>query len=220
MTESPRSISVSGAGTAEAAPDLLTLLVGVECRRENVGDAYGDAGRVCAAVTAALRDGGVDSRDISTSGLNVRAEVNWQEGRGQTVSGYLASSVLRVRIRELAASARIIAETVAAGGNDVRLNGLELGFADPAAVTARAREAAWADALAAAEQLASLAGARLGKVLSIAQQPGYPAPIPVARMQRAVATDSLTVEAGESGISATVDVVWELLDYVRGPLTR
>ena len=220
MAESPRSISVSGAGSADAAPDLLTLLVGVECRRENVGDAYGHAGNVSAAISAALRERGVDSRDISTSGLNVRAEVNWQEGRGQTVSGYLASCVLRVRIRELASSSRIIAETVAAGGNDARLNGLELGFADPVAVTARAREAAWADALAAAEHLASLAGARLGKVLSIAQRPGNPAPIPVAGMQRAAAVDSLTVEAGESSVSAAVEVVWELLDYIRGPLTR
>jgi uncharacterized protein YggE len=39
-------------------------------------------------------------------------------------------------------------------------------------------------------------------------------------MQRAVAVDSLTVEAGESSVSAAVEVVWELLDYVRGPLTR
>jgi uncharacterized protein YggE len=220
MAESLRSISVSGAGSADAAPDLLTLLVGVECRRADVGDAYGDAGRISAAITAALRESGVDSRDISTSGLNVRAEVTWQEGRRQAVSDYLASSVLRVRIRELAAASGIIADAVAAGGNDVRLNGLELGFADPSAVTARAREAAWADALAAAEHLAALAGARLGKVLSIVQQPGYPAPVPVAPMQRAAAVDSLTVEAGESGVSATVEVVWELLDYIRGPLTR
>jgi uncharacterized protein YggE len=201
-------------------PDLLTLLVGVECRQENVGEAYGAAGRVSAGITAALRARGVDSRDISTSGLNVRAEVNWQEGRGQTVSGYLASSVLRVRIRELAAASAMIAEAVAAGGNDVRLNGLEFGFTDPAAVTARAREAAWAEALVAAEHLASLAGARLGKVLSIAQQPGYSPPIPVAGLQRTAAVDSLTLEAGESSVSATVDVDWELLDYIRGPLTR
>ena len=51
---------------------------------------------------------------------------------------------------------------MAAGGNDVRLNGLELGFADPAAVYARAREAAWQDALATAGHFASLAGASPG----------------------------------------------------------
>ena len=45
MTDSPRTISVTGSGSAEAAPDLLTLSIGVECRREDVGAAYGDAGR-------------------------------------------------------------------------------------------------------------------------------------------------------------------------------
>lgn len=212
MAANSNSISVTGAGSADAPPDLLTLSVGVECRRDDVAAAYGDAGRASAAVTAALRDRGVQNRDISTSGLNVRAELTWQEGRGQSISGYLASSVLSVRIRELAASAEIIAGAVAAGGDDVRLNGLELGFADPAAVLARAREAAWRDALATAGHYASLAGARLGKVLEVTQQPGFPEPIPVPRIERVVASDSLTVEAGESSLSTTVKVVWELLN--------
>ena len=212
MTDSQRSFSVSGSGSAEAAPDLLTLSIGVECRQEDVGAAYGEAGRVSAAITAALREYGVANPDITTSGLNVRAEVNWQEGRGQVVSGYLASSVLSVRLRELGRSSEVIAAAVNAGGNAVRLNGLELGFADPAAVTARAREAAWQDALTTAGHFASLAGASLGKVVSLVQQSGQPAPIPVAKMQRAAAVESLTVEAGESSISATVNVVWELLD--------
>jgi len=210
MTDTPRTISVTGTGSAEAAPDLLTLSIGVECRRETVGAAYADAGKVSAAVTAALRDHGVGSQDITTTGLNVRAEINWQEGRGQSVSGYLASSVLSVRIRELAGASETIAAAVGAGGNDVRLNGLELGFTDPSAVTARARDAAWNDALATAQHFASLAGARLGRVVSVTQHSGLQPPVPVAKMQRAVAADSLSLEAGESGITATVDVVWEL----------
>ena len=211
MTENPRTVAVTGSGSAEAAPDLLTLSIGVECRRQDVGTAYGDAGRVSSAITAALRDHGVGSADITTSGLNVRAEVNWQEGRGQTVSGYLASSMLSVRIRELAGSSEVIAAAVAAGGNDVRLNGLQLGFADPSAVTDRAREAAWQDALTAAQHFASLSGAELGNVLSITRQSGFQGPIPLAKMERAVAADTLTVEAGESSVSETVSVVWELI---------
>lgn len=211
MNDDARTISVTGSGSAEAAPDLLTLSIGVECRREDVGAAYGEAGRVSAAIAAVLRGHGVADPDITTSGLNVRAEVNWQEGRGQVVTGYVASSALSVRIRDLQSSSAVIAAAVEAGGNDVRLNGLELGFADPAAVTARAREAAWQDALTSAGHFASLAGATLGKVVSLTQQTGYPAPIPVAKMQRAAAVGSLTVEAGEASISATINVVWELL---------
>ncbi|MEO5780453.1 SIMPL domain-containing protein [Arthrobacter oryzae] len=210
MTENPRTISVSGSGSAEAAPDLLTLTVGVESRRDNVAAAYGDAGKAATAVTAALRDRGVADRDITTSGLNVRAEVTWQEGQGQTVSGYLASSTLCVRIRALAASSDIIAAAVAAGGDDVRLQGLVLGFADSSSVEARAREAAWNDALNTAQHYAALAGTSLGKVISVTQQSGVQPPVPMAAMQRAAATESLSVEAGQSSMSAAIGVVWEL----------
>jgi uncharacterized protein YggE len=210
MTDNARTIAVTGSGTAEAAPDLLTVSIGVECRREDVGAAYAAAGRAATGISESLREHGVGDPDISTSGLNVRADVVWKEGQGQTVAGYVASSVLSVRLRDVAGSSEIIAGAVAAGGNDVRLNGLELGFSDPAAVTARAREAAWLDALATARQFASLAGAELGPVTSVAQQPGIPAPIPVAKMQRAMATDSVGIEAGQSSVSATVGVVWEL----------
>lgn len=210
MTDVARTVTVTGSGTAEAVPDLLTVSIGVECRREDVGAAYAAAGRAAAAISAVLREHGVPDPDISTSGLNVRADVVWKEGQGQTVAGYVASSILAVRLRDVPGSSEIIAGTVAAGGNDVRLNGLELGFADPAAVTAQAREAAWLDAFATARQFASLAGAELGPVVSVTQQPGPSGPVPVAKMQRAMATDSVGIEAGQSSVSATVDVVWEL----------
>jgi uncharacterized protein YggE len=210
MTEIARTVTVSGSGTAEAAPDLLTVSIGVECRRDDVGAAYAAAGRAAAAISAVLREHGVPDPDITTSGLNVRAEVVWKEGQGQMVTGYVATSVLAVRLRDVPGSSDVIAGAVAAGGNDVRLNGLELGFADPAAVTAQAREAAWQDALAAARQFALLAGAELGPVVSVTQQPGPPGPIPVAKMQRAMAADSVGIEAGQSSVSATVGVVWEL----------
>jgi uncharacterized protein YggE len=75
-----------------------------------------------------------------------------------------------------------------------------------------AREAAWQDARTTAAHYAALSGAGLGRVLSLTHHTGFQAPIPVAKMQRAVASDSLTVEAGESSVTATIGVVWELLD--------
>src|SRR5690349_8915539 len=205
-----RTVGVTGHGTAEAAPDMLTLAVGVECRRDTAGEAFAAAGEASAAVTDALRNRGVEGRDIRTSGLNVRADVVWQEGRGQQVTGYVASRLLSVRLRDLAASSTVIASAVEAGGNDVRLDGVRLGFADAAAVLALAREAAWADARAAAAQLAGLAGAELGEVVSVRQQPGPSAPVPVGGMQRAFAAESVAVEAGDLTVSTSVSVEWEL----------
>ena len=205
-----RTVGVTGHGTAEAAPDMLMLAVGVECRRDTAGEAFAAAGEASAAVTGALRNRGVEVRDISTSGLNVHADVVWQEGRGQQVTGYVASGLLSVRLRDLAAASTVIASAVEAGGNDVRLDGVRLGFADAAPVLALAREAAWADARAAAAQLAGLAGAELGEVVSVRQQPGPSAPVPVGGMQRAFAAESVAVEAGDLTVSTSVSVEWEL----------
>lgn len=208
----PRTISVTGTGTAEAPPDLLTMSVGVECRRDSVGAAYSQAGTASSAVSSALRRHGVGDADIRTSGLNVRPELIWRDGEGQRVAGYVASSVLTVRLRQVAAASAVIADVVGAGGDDVRLNGLELGFSDESAVMALARTAAWADAVAAAEQFAALASARLGAVVSVAERSDLPGPVPVGRIQRAVATEALSVEAGQASIGASVTVVWDLLE--------
>lgn len=205
-----RTITVTGTGSAEAPPDLLTISVGVESRRDSVGAAYAAAGSASAAVSGVLRQYGVGDADIRTSGLNIRPELIWRDGEGQRVAGYVASSMLTVRLRQMAAASTVIADVVEAGGDDVRLNGLELGFADESAVMARAREAAWQDAAAAAEQFASLASARLGEVVSVAEHPLSSGPVPVARLERAVATDALSVEAGHSSLGASVTVVWEL----------
>ncbi|WP_066285927.1 SIMPL domain-containing protein [Arthrobacter sp. B6] len=208
--ENARTITVTGTGSAEAPPDLLTISVGVECRRDSVGAAYGDAGTASGAVSAVLRQHGVGDADIRTSGLNVRPELIWRDGEGQRVAGYVASSVLTVRLRDVAAASPVVAAVVGAGGNDVRLNGLELGFSDESAVAAQARAAAWQDAVAAAEQFASLASARLGAVLSVAEHADAPGPVPLARIQRAAATEAISVEAGHASVGTSVTVVWEL----------
>jgi uncharacterized protein YggE len=205
-----RTITVTGTGTAEAPPDLLTISVGVDCRRDTVGAAYADAGTASGAVSGALRRNGVADADIRTSGLNVRPELVWRDGGGQQVTGYVASSVLTVRLRQVSAASGVIAAAVDAGGDDVRLNGLDLGFSDESAVASLAREAAWQDAVARAEQFASLASARLGAVTSIAEHSDAPGPVPVARIQRAVASEAISVEAGHASIGSSVTVVWEL----------
>jgi uncharacterized protein YggE len=207
-----RTITVTGKGTAEAPPDLLTISVGVECRRATVGAAYSGAATASAAVSGTLRQHGVADADLRTSGLNVRPELIWRDGEGQRVAGYVASSVLTVRLRDVAAASAVFAAVVDAGGDDVRLNGLELGFVDEQAVLARARTAAWQDAVAAAEQFASLASARLGVVVSIAEHNDVPGPIPLARVERAAAIDAINVEAGQVNVGAGVTVVWQLLD--------
>lgn len=139
------------------------------------------------------------------SGLNlsgVKARGNgWRGMWPQTVD---------VRLRQVDGAAVVIAAVVDAGGDAVRLNGLEPGFSDEAAVAAKARQAAWQDALRSAEQLALLASAALGQVLSVTEHGRAPGSVPMASMQRASAVDSFPIQPGQAQVDAAVTVVWEL----------
>lgn len=211
-TDSRGTVTVTGTGSADAAPDLMMVSIGVECRADSVEAAYSRAGASSEAVVSAFRRHGVEGADIRTAGLNVRADLTWREGEGQRVTGYVAASTLTVRLRAPGSASAAISEAIEAGGNDVRLNGLDLAFSDDAAVRARAREAAWLDAAGTAQQYAQLASARLGRVLSITDNTTVQGPVPLAGIQRAASVESLTVEAGDLTVSMSITVVWELQD--------
>ncbi|MDQ0028918.1 SIMPL domain-containing protein [Arthrobacter bambusae] len=206
-----RTITVTGEGTAGAVPDLLTLTFAVEVRRDGAETAYRDAGEAASAVTEALSGHGVAGAELRTSGLNLRAELVWAENQGQKVTGYVASTTMVARISPPSRASAAISAAVAAGGDSLRINGIEQGFADTPAVAARAQEAAWRDAEAKASRFAALAGGRLGKVISIDQRPEHGPPVPMmAGMERASASEDLPIEAGSVAVSASVVVQWEL----------
>lgn len=152
-----RTMTVTGTGSASATPDTVTLTLGVETRRDTAERAYSDAGAAATAVAAALRSEGVLEADLRTSGLNLRADSVWAEGQGQKVTGYVATAALHVGLRSPSSAPAVIASAVAAGGDAIRINGLEQGFADVSGLIASAQQAAWSDALAKAQRYARLA---------------------------------------------------------------
>ncbi|PXX54068.1 hypothetical protein DFR70_12549 [Nocardia tenerifensis] len=222
MTESarPGTITIFGSGTARATPDLMRVTISVECRASKVAVAYSRAGERVAGVTRSLRSDGVAGKDIATSGLSVHTETVWTEGQGNRITGYLASTSLTVALRELGddadpGPATIIANAVEAGGDDVRLGGLNLTFADQDSLLERARDAAWENAVAKAEQFAGRAGRALGTVLEITENtsaapPSIPQVKAVSFAMEYSGAAPVPVELGESEISAGIRVTWQL----------
>lgn len=112
--------------------------------------------------------------------------------------------------------ATIIANAVEAGGDDVRLGGLTLTFADQEGLLRQARDTAWDNALAKAEQYAARTPRALGTVLEITENASAASPIRfAARAMSAPASDgfagsAVPVELGEGEVSAAIRVTWAL----------
>ena len=204
------TVTVAGAGAATAVPDTAVLQLGVETRGPTPAEALDACGRALDQILAALDAEGVEPSRRTTTGLELHED--WetrQPGRGPVA--YLAGARLTVRLDRPAQAGQAAAAAVVAGGDAARVHGLDLVVGDPASVAAAARDAAWRDALARAEQYATLAGSALGPVLEIRETPPPP---PDVRPIRLVAADAAptppTTEPGETTVWSAVTVTWAL----------
>lgn len=224
----PATVTTFGHGVATATPDRMQVSISIETRAEAVAAAYGRAGERTAAVTGALRADGVAASDIATTGLSVRTETTWTENEGTRITGYVATTSLTVNLRipadpaaadsaadpAAADPAAVIARAVEAGGDDVRLGGLNLTVADRADLLIRAREAAWDDALDRARRYAARAERALGPVLEITENAAAtPEPrgdIRFVAARSAAPGAPVPVEYGEHEVTADLRATWQL----------
>jgi hypothetical protein len=204
----PDSITVTGHGAATGTPDVVVLRVGAEAMEDSPITAFDTASRSVAAMLAALRQAGLADADLQTSGASVE---QWHESRSDV--HYRGSQQLTAIVRDIEAVGSLVSRVVEAGGAAARLHGLSLSFSDTDAMVRLAREAAWHDAVGRAQQYVELAGRRLGNVVRIAEG-SHGAPIMRRRQPPAAAglSTAMPMEAGESEITATVEVEWALVD--------
>lgn len=208
-----RIVTVTGQGSSSAAPDLFQINIGIEAQRGTVREAYAAASEALNAVQQKLTQHNVSADSMSSTALDVRAETRWQEGAGSIVTGYTVSSTLNVVFRYADGGENVIAAVVDAGNNAVRLNGLTPVVADASAATDKAREDAFANARRAANLYAKAAGTALGNVVSISETNSFSGggPVPVMAGGAAMFDSAMKIEPGQSTLSATVTVTFELI---------
>ncbi len=203
-----RTISVTGTGTVESAPDMATLMIGVTTQGATAAEALAENSKATEAVIARLTASGVEARDLQTSNLSINPNWTGYDSSTPTISGYVASNMLTVRVRALDTTGAVLDAAVADGANT--LNGMTFGLADPEPAYNEARKEAVSDARAKAELLAVAAGVKLGPVLSIADAGAMTDPAPMYR--DAVAASPVPVQGGELALIATVSVTWQIAE--------
>ena len=217
---SQAGIWVTGEGTVTLEPDLVMLTLGVESIAKTVAEARNEAAGAMDAIVSALRARGVEDRDIQTQFFNISLQYEFieivEEGirtRKQVVVGYRVNNSTAVKIRDLDAVGTIIDEVATAGGDATRINGISFTVEDTKPFMTQLREAAVGDALAKAQQLASLTGVSLGRLAFISESGGG---LPVARAAfeeqifaaRAAPAFATAISGGELELHMNVQAVF------------
>lgn len=208
--ESPRAVTVVGEGLAAAAPDIAIVTGGVVTRDKTASGALKANAAAMTKALAAVRQAGVEDRDVGTAGLSVQPQYDDDgsgSGRSMKLVGYEARNVVTIRARAIDRFGELVDALVGAGANQIE--NLAFDVSDRERKLDHARSAAVADARRKAELLAAAAGAKLGPVLSIDEDAGYSEPAqPYARSMKAMDAASTPIAKGELELRARVTVRW------------
>jgi len=205
-----QGISVTGTGDASGAPDLALLDLGVSTEAKTVKEARDAAATAMNAVSDAVKGDGVADKDIQTRQFSIEPEYQYPDGK-QELSGFRVTNIVEVKVRDLDRVGEVIDDAAAAGGDVVQVQGLSFTIEKPETLRAQARKDAMADARARAENLAELAGVKLGKPISVTESASAP---PTPFSEKAImgvgGEEATPIQPGELEVSVTVDVLFAI----------
>lgn len=205
-----REITVRGTGEARAVADVAEISLGVTTGRMPTAEAAVEAlTDKFSQVAAALKELGIEDKDIKTTNLSTQPVYNYRDGR-QAIEGYESTENVTVTIRQPDRIGEIVTRVTAEGVNQT--GNVTFKIDDPANLESEARKEAIDDARKNAEELAAALGVKLGKVkgFEVLEDGGMPIPFRAEMMAVDDGGGALPVPAGEEKITANVQVTYEL----------
>ena len=215
-------IWVTGQASVSVDPDLVLLNVGVEATAETVAEARGQAATAMDAIVAAVKENGLEDKDVQTLSFNIwpqyeypEVEENGRRVRKQTLVGYTINNTARIKIRDVDAVGTIIDDVAEAGGDLTRINGIQFSIEDPKAYMDDLREQAVEDAMAKAEHFATLTEVTVGDLLFISEVGSGVdvrdfVQLESRAMMAAAAAPATSISGGELELSLNVQAVFAI----------
>ena len=203
------TFDVTGEGKVAVKPDQAQITLGVRKEAATVAAATEQVDAVMSELSKRVKSLGVEEKDIKTVDYSVYQNYG-PEGRG---SGYVASSSVQVTIRELTKASQVL-DVIGSLGLE-QSGGLIFTLSDELKekTVREAREIAIEEAKKKAEELASLAGMKLGRIVNV--QEGASAQPGPYLMRAEAAKDSLgggtpaQIEPGTSETRVSVTLSYE-----------
>jgi uncharacterized protein len=212
------TITIEGRGEVMAAPDTALVTSGVTTQAATAREALDANSEAMTELLQTLKEAGIESRDIQTSGFSVNPNYVYTDARDKNgytlpprINGYQVFNTVTIRVRDLDRLGAVLDQAVTVGANTV--NGISFSVSDPSSLLDDARRQAFADARRKAELYAEVAELELGSIRAIresAQHGMPPQPYPQSAMFDRAEAASVPVEAGELAFPVVVSVTWDL----------
>lgn len=202
-----RSVTVSASGTVSVEPDQARITSGVTADGASAREALTNNTAAMQKVIAALKESGIDPKDIQTASFRVEPRYTRPiEGQAPKIDGYSVTNEVQVLVRDLDKLGDILDRLVTAGANQTA--GLNFEVSKAETLLDEARQQAVANALRRAKLYAAAAGAAVSEVLTIVEGGGEgPRPMVMARAMKA---EAVPIERGTETLEANVTITWAL----------
>ncbi|WP_313643277.1 SIMPL domain-containing protein [Stenotrophomonas sp.] len=205
-------LNISAQADAKRVPDVATLSAGVVTQAVDGNTAMRENAVQMDKVMAAIKAAGIAERDIQTSGINLSPQYRYADNEAPRITGYQANNTVSLKVRDITKLGKVLDSLAAQGANQI--NGPSFEIDQPEPVYDEARLAALKKAQARAETYAKSLGLRVRRIVSISEgnQGGF-RPMPMMAMaagRSAKAEMDTAVSPGESSVSVSLDVVFEL----------
>lgn len=200
-----RTVSVSASGSVAAEPDLAIISIAVVSEAETAREALARNTATMAKVIDGLKALAISAQDIRTTAVNVEPRYRNAKDEAPSVVGYQVVNQVRITARQLQRLGEVLDHVVSLGVNQIGGIAFEVSKAEE--LKDEARAAAMANALRRAKLYAASAGAEIGQVLTISEDPSAPGPRPMAR---ALAAGDVPIEAGTQRLEVKINVTWAL----------
>lgn len=204
------TFNVTGEGKVTIKPDIAFISVGIQANGSSVKSVQEQINSVINKVSESVKGLGVDSKDIQTRNYSINPDYDYTGGN-QRIKGYIASTNLSIKVREIDKVNEVIDAATGNGANQV--GGISFDVDDRTKAENEARQKAVEEAKKKAQNAASIAGFKLGRIINYSESfAGYPGPIPLTKTQDAIGglENPTRVEPGSTDVTVVVTLSYEL----------
>lgn len=203
-------IELSVSEQVDSAPDTAMFSTGVETKAKTATEALRENSVQARAVIDRLKSLGIAEKDIQTTGINLRADYEYdQPSRQNRFVGYVVSNQVSATVNDISRLGEILDAVVTSGATN--LNGPSFSISDDSKVKDVARARALANAKARAMSYARSEGYTGVRVLWISEGISHRSEQPKMRMESdAIASATPPVAPGQVGTVVSLNISYEM----------